>query len=167
MKLELTRLDARKIKHIVDDSEQVARAFQNAALALFLAFGRQFAVVDHFAEADDAVERRAQFVGHIRQELTFQAARRLGTPGLFLQLAVSLAELLFGMVQGFFETGSLVVQAPLVERPRDSRWQANQPVFEDVIRNALLETLDGFFVAERAGYQHEWNRGTLGFGDLE
>src|SRR6516225_4774887 len=68
---ELTGLDLRQIKHIIDESEQVfavsLKAFEYAE-HLFgrLAIG---AVRHQFGIAQDGVERRAQLVAHIGKEL--------------------------------------------------------------------------------------------------
>jgi hypothetical protein len=70
------RFHLRQIEHVVDELEQVARAGKNISQVLFLC-GREragLAVVENFAESDDAVERRAQLVRHVGEKLALQAA---------------------------------------------------------------------------------------------
>ena len=70
-KLELARLDLGKIKHVVDEAEQMAAvAFDPLEHGQRLL--RRFAVDavdDQFGIADDGVERGAQLVAHVGEEL--------------------------------------------------------------------------------------------------
>ena len=76
--LEAAGLDLRHVEHVVDDVEQVLPALADVA-AIFVIFvgaeRAEHACLHDLGEADDGVERRAQFVAHIGQEF------RLGLVG--------------------------------------------------------------------------------------
>ena len=81
--LEIAGLDLRNIEHAVDDREQVMPGPVDEAGIFVAAFGieRQHRLLhQHLGEADDGVERRAQFVAHSGQEPAFGGvgALRLG-----------------------------------------------------------------------------------------
>src|SRR6516164_9336305 len=68
---ELTGLDLRKIKHVVDESEQVlAVGLKSFEYSKHLLGRLTISAVRHqFGIAQDGVERRAQLVAHIGEEL--------------------------------------------------------------------------------------------------
>ena len=79
VELHLPRLDLREIEDGVDQLEQVlarrvdlGQVGDEGFLAEVLGF-----LLEHLAVADDGVERRAQLVGHVGQELRLVAAHRL------------------------------------------------------------------------------------------
>ena len=80
LQTEMFRFDLREIKNVVDDGEQVLCRIGNPAQAPL------HARFDHLpahqvGEADDGIQRCADFVAHVGQEGTFGAA---GALGLFL-----------------------------------------------------------------------------------
>ena len=84
--LHLARLHLREVQDVVDELQQVARALEDVAQVL-LVLGRDgadLAVVHELGEADDAVERRPQLVGHVGQELALESARLLQAAVLLL-----------------------------------------------------------------------------------
>ena len=91
------RLDFGDVEDVVDEREQMlARAvdfFQVGDGVRVAAVCRLF--LEHFAVADDGVERRAQLVAHVREELA------LGVGG-GLRLFLRLAQLRVDLVQLFF-----------------------------------------------------------------
>ena len=71
IELELAGLDLREVEHLVDKAEQVGARILHA-LERFLRFFRAELrrVGDHhLGEPDDGIERRAQLVAHIGEEL--------------------------------------------------------------------------------------------------
>ena len=85
---QLPGLDLRQVEHVVDQTEEMLavglQAFQHLAHLL----GR-FAidvVEDEFGVAEDGVERRAQLVAHVGQELRFVLACDLKLPALLVDL---------------------------------------------------------------------------------
>ena len=93
-------LDLRHVEDVVDQVEQVLAALVDVA-----AYSRYFSVAERaeharlhdLGEADDGVERRAQLVAHIGEELRF---RLVGVLGAGLLLGVFLGEVgeLVGLV---------------------------------------------------------------------
>ena len=70
----------REIKNVVDELQQMASAVENVVAVFQLPvveFAKSF-VRENFREADDGVERRAQFVAHVREELALGEVRGLG-----------------------------------------------------------------------------------------
>ncbi len=70
-KLQLARLHLGEIEHVVDQLQEVPAAAQHVAeeILLLLLEGAHLFVVEQLGEADDGVERRAQLVRHVGQEL--------------------------------------------------------------------------------------------------
>ncbi len=104
-------LDARHVEDVVDDAEQVGAAGVDV-LAVFQVFRRaQFAEharLHDFREADDGVERRAQLVADIGQELGLGAVGLLGAVlllGVFLGEVDHLLRLLFQLLARLAEVG--------------------------------------------------------------
>ena len=85
---ELAGLDLGEIEHVVDQAEQVL-AVALHALQHALRLVRQIAVEavgHHLGVAEDGVERRAQLVAHVGEELRLVLARHLELATLFLYL---------------------------------------------------------------------------------
>ena len=86
-------LDPRHVENVVDDAEQVGAALVDVA-AILLVLGRaelaEHARLHDLREADDGVERRAELVADIGQELRLGA---VGVLGAVLLLGVFLGEL--------------------------------------------------------------------------
>src|SRR6516164_3679639 len=83
---ELTGLDLRQIKHVIDESEQVlAVGLKSFEYSKHLLRRLTVSAVRHqFGVAQDGVERGAQLMAHIRQELRLVLARLFKLPTLFL-----------------------------------------------------------------------------------
>ena len=82
--LELARLDLRHVEDAVDQLQQMIARLVDQPRIFQIARSAERAehlVRHHFGEADDGVERRAQFVAHIGEEA------RLGAVGLFGEIA--------------------------------------------------------------------------------
>src|SRR5262249_52975908 len=64
-------LDFGQVEDVVDQGEQVARRTQNAIkwLKLVVALEITGVLQEHFRDADDGIERRAQLVAHAGEEL--------------------------------------------------------------------------------------------------
>ena len=94
--VELAGLDLREIEHVVDELQQVAAARQDVAEELLVLRRRRIdlAVVQQLGEADDRVERRAQLVRHVREELALEPVRFLDAAVLQLELDRAPANLL-------------------------------------------------------------------------
>src|SRR5213593_2355298 len=71
LQLHPSRLDLGEVEDVVDQREQVAPGAQDDphVLSLFLVQFAEHAVVQHFREADDRVEGRAELVRHVGEEL--------------------------------------------------------------------------------------------------
>ena len=67
-------------------------------LALLLGHLAEQAVAEHLGEADDGVERRAQLVRHVGEELRLHAARVLELDVLLLQRLLELEPLSFDLL---------------------------------------------------------------------
>src|SRR5262249_56107352 len=86
---ELAGFDFREVEYLVDEAQKVsaggihtAQRFQR----LFRAEARRVAY-HHLRQADDGIERRAQFVAHAGEELRLVFARQLQLAALVLDLA--------------------------------------------------------------------------------
>ena len=75
--LHLASLDLGEVKDVVDEHQQRVRTGAGHRRVVALLFGQRLSgeQVEH---PDDAVERGADLVAHVRQELTFGAALRFG-----------------------------------------------------------------------------------------
>ena len=83
VKLDLASLDLGEVKHVVDEAEEMLAGAVHALERLgeareLRAFGL---LPQHLGEADDGVERRAQLVAHIGEELRLVLARNLELRG--------------------------------------------------------------------------------------
>jgi hypothetical protein len=85
-KHKLPGFDLGKIKHVIDQAEQVLAVGLDALkhVAHLLRRIAINAVKDKLGVAEDRVERRAQFVAHIGEELRLVFARLLDLAALFL-----------------------------------------------------------------------------------
>ena len=86
--LELARLDLGEVEHVIDQAEQMAAVALDA-----LEHGQRLlrrlavdAVEDQLGVADDGVERGAQLVAHVGEELRLVLARLRELPARFLDL---------------------------------------------------------------------------------
>ena len=78
---QLARLDLREIEQVVDEADQVPAGVMDVAeiFAVALVADRAEALLDHhFREADDGVQRRADFVADLGEEVGLLRARLLG-----------------------------------------------------------------------------------------
>src|SRR5437867_1158409 len=73
----LAGFDLREVEDVVDQREQMLAATEDVADEPPLLVGHlaQQPIPEHFREADDGVERRAQLVRHVGEEFRFHAAR--------------------------------------------------------------------------------------------
>lgn len=67
-------LDFREVEDFVDDAQQAVGGLFDGAQVVELARG-QFAFLQQMSETEDAVERRADFMAHVGEELGFDPAR--------------------------------------------------------------------------------------------
>ena len=77
VQVHLTGVDLGLIQDVVDQAEQMRTAVVNGGEVLLLHFGQRAvdALQDHAAETDDRVQRRTQFMAHIRQEVALEAIK--------------------------------------------------------------------------------------------
>ena len=87
IELELAGLDLGKIEHLVDQAEQMRAGAMHAAQRLRRLLGAEARRVGehHLGQPDDGVERRAQLVAHVGEELRLVLARELELAALVLQ----------------------------------------------------------------------------------
>src|SRR5215467_13146037 len=87
--LHASHLDLRQVEDVIDQREEMRAGGVNISQILVLLFVEiaEHALVQHLGEADDGVQRRAQLVRHVGEELGFVLARRLELPTLHLDLA--------------------------------------------------------------------------------
>ncbi len=81
MRFDLAGLDLRDIQQVVDEREQVSRARLDRGELFFLVSIERTGQLEHqrAGESDDGIERCAQFVRHVGQELALHAVGGLGT----------------------------------------------------------------------------------------
>ena len=65
--------DFREIEDLVDDAQQAVGGFFDGAQVIELT-RRQFAFLQQVGEAENAIERRADFMAHVGEELGFDPA---------------------------------------------------------------------------------------------
>ena len=75
MKLHPPGLDLGEVEDVVDQGEQVAARAEHAVERLEVLLQRLGILPQHLADADDGVERRAQLVAHVGEELRLVLAR--------------------------------------------------------------------------------------------
>ena len=89
LQVDFAGLDLGEVENVVDDVEQRVggelHGFKIVAL-----FGSQLGVERQVGHADDAVERGADFVAHVGEELAFGAAGRLGLDARFYRFCFAL-----------------------------------------------------------------------------
>ena len=71
-------LDLREIEHVVDEVEEVRSAGADGVERIALVGAERAIALEELRVADDAVERRAQLVAHVGEELALGARRGLG-----------------------------------------------------------------------------------------
>ena len=69
MKLHAPRLDLGEVENVVDQREQVPARAEHAIERLDVLLQRLRVLPQHLGDADDGVERRAQLVAHVGEEL--------------------------------------------------------------------------------------------------
>ena len=86
MKFHSSRFDLRKVENVVDQGKQVTARIEHALERFDRLFGpeSQGVLGHHLGETDDGVERRAQFMTYIGEELRFVLARLGELPALVL-----------------------------------------------------------------------------------
>ena len=90
VEFELARLDLGEVQHVVDQSDQHALSVVDAAQILALRVGH-LAAQSHLEQVDvaaDGVERRAQLVTHVGDELALGEIGRLRLPALLLRFGL-------------------------------------------------------------------------------
>ena len=75
MQLHPTGFDLGQIENVVDQREQVPARTEHAIERLGVLLQRLRVLAQHLADADDGVERRAQLVAHVGEELRLVLAR--------------------------------------------------------------------------------------------
>ncbi len=70
---QLAGLDLREVENLVDDAQQVVSGFLDGAQVVELARG-QLAFLQQMGEAQNAIERRADFMAHVGQEFGLDPA---------------------------------------------------------------------------------------------
>ena len=117
-------LDLRDVEDVVDDGEQVAGGIVNEIGVVGDFFGRELPLVllgQELGEADDGVERRAQLVAHVGDELGLDLAGQLGLDaGRVLGNARAMAKYRVAQKRSVLvhQGGRLFVG----ERPAEHRW---------------------------------------------
>ncbi len=89
LQLEPTGLHFGEVEDVVDQGEEMPARGQDVleVLGLLLVHLPEHPLRQHLREAEDRVQRRAQLVGHVGQELGLVAAGRLELPALVRDLA--------------------------------------------------------------------------------
>ena len=80
-------LDLGEVENVVDQREQVPARAEHAVERLGILLQRLGILPQHLADADNGVERRAQLVAHIGEELRLVLACLCELPALLLDLA--------------------------------------------------------------------------------
>ena len=88
--LDLAGLHLGQVEDVVDELQEMPGAGEDVAEELLVLGGDRphLAVVHELGEADDAVQRRAELVRHVRQELALEPVGLLQPLVLLLQLLV-------------------------------------------------------------------------------
>ena len=104
--LQLAGLDLGEVEHVVEHGQQLLAglAHDRQPLALLV---RQFAALHHLGHGQHAVQRRADLVAHVGQELRFGDVGRVGRVARLHQVFERLAEFLVVGV----DLGQQVVEA--------------------------------------------------------
>ena len=83
-KLHAPGLDLRQVEDVVDQGEQVPARAEHAVERLDVLLQRLRILPQHLGDADDGVERRAQLVAHVGEELRLVLTRLGKLPALVL-----------------------------------------------------------------------------------
>ena len=89
LQLHAPRFDLRQIEDVVDQRQQMAPGGKNVVdifILLLVQLAEEF-FQQHFREADDRVERRAQLVRHVGEKLRLVPVGRFDLPVLVADLA--------------------------------------------------------------------------------
>ena len=84
MKLHPPRFDLGQVEDVVDQREQMPARAEHAVERLGILLQRLRILAQHLAHPDDGVERRAQLVAHVGEELRLVLARLCKLPALLL-----------------------------------------------------------------------------------
>jgi len=84
VKLHAPRLDLGQVEYVVNQREQVSAGTQHAVERLGVLLQCLRILPQHLAHPDDGVERRAQLMAHVGEELRFMLARLCKLAALFL-----------------------------------------------------------------------------------
>src|SRR5208283_2000692 len=153
LELDLAALDLGDVEDIVDQGEQVSAAVLEIKDRAMLP-GVQRTIhllVEALGNPQDAVERRAQLVTHVRQEFVLE-------PGGASQLVIGLGQLLGMATEGFFQLLALGNVAH--DRGKELEGSRRVPMGQDQLRDrnqpAILEAEFGFtapYIAAFGGRQ--------------
>src|SRR4030095_15403482 len=79
LQLHASGLDLREVENVVDEGEEMPSRLQDVleVFCLFLVYVPEHLLGEDFREADNGVERRAELVRHVGQELRLVPAGRL------------------------------------------------------------------------------------------
>ena len=91
--IQSSRLDLRKVEHVVDQLEQLRPALRNRLEGLELCGIQAPVALQELCVTQHAVQRRPQLVAHVRKELAFRPGSRLGRLLRAMQLGVSLTSI--------------------------------------------------------------------------
>src|SRR4051812_19784170 len=97
----MTGLDFRQVENVVDEGQEMPAALPDVAGVCAIprrADRAEDLAFDDLGKADDAIERRPQFVAHIGQELALHAARGLSLDLGGIQFEALLLEEIFGLL---------------------------------------------------------------------
>ena len=88
LQLHVPRLDLREVEDVVDQGQEMPARLQDILqiFRLLVVDVAEHLLGEHFREADDGVERRAELVAHAGEELGLVAAGRLELPALVRDL---------------------------------------------------------------------------------
>ena len=85
MNIQLPGFDLREIENVIEDlQERIRRRLYGREVSLLL--GRELRRQRQLGHAENGIHRRADFMAHVRQELTLGLVRRFGPDTGFLQL---------------------------------------------------------------------------------
>ena len=89
MKFHASRLDFRQVKYVVDQGKQVPPCAEHPIKRLKLVLSLQVSCIfaQDLGKADDGIQRGAQFVAHVGQELRFVLTRLLKLFAFLLNVA--------------------------------------------------------------------------------
>ncbi len=166
--LQSIGLDLRQIEDVVDDRKQVAAGVVDLVEALDL-FRRRAASAQQVVEADDGVDRRADFVAHVGQEAALGETRRLGLLARVRQFFGAADDQLFEMVAMAVELladtllfGDVVLDRDVVRDASVGLAQRRDDGELDILA-AVLAPVDELALPRTAVHQR-FPHGGVGFG---